>query len=129
MMLMSVPTVSNDWKYHGASHFDHPEVKNTMVLLMMQSLSCDTNTGMTWPKRACYTCLNHLDLANKRVPLTMLSLSCDACIGASNITGPRVIATPCFSCFFPNEQNDTIHNAVSITWQQSWYYWNQRTEK
>ena len=41
--------VSNDWKSHTASHFDYLELTNAMVLLVMSSVSCGTNTGITWP--------------------------------------------------------------------------------
>ena len=37
----------NDCKNHVASHFDHLELTNVMLVLMMSSVSCDTNNGIT----------------------------------------------------------------------------------
>ena len=51
MMLMPVPTVSNDWKSDFASHFDHLELTNAVVLLMMPPVPWNANTGITWPKK------------------------------------------------------------------------------
>ena len=38
-----------------ACQFDHLELTNTIAVLMMLSVSCDTNSGITWPIEGCYT--------------------------------------------------------------------------
>ena len=58
---------------------------------------------------------NHLDLRNKMVPLTMPSVLCDAHTGASSITGPKELCHILFQLSSPNEQNDAIDDAASIT--------------
>ena len=55
-MLMSVLIVSNDWNRHIASNFDRFELANTMMLLVISSVSCDGNTWhTTWLKKSCCT--------------------------------------------------------------------------
>ena len=49
LLLMPVPTVSNDWKGHVVTHFGKFELTNTMLLLMMPSVLCNANIGITKP--------------------------------------------------------------------------------
>ena len=110
--------VSNDWKSQVASHFEHLELTNTMVLLMMPLVSCDSNTGITWPKII-------LQLAS--VILTKQScvignaISVMWCTGANSITWPEDSCDTLFQLSSPNEQNGAIYDVVSITWLQCWY--------
>ena len=58
-------------KSHVESHFDLLELTTAAVLLMMLSVSCDSNTGITSPKSHVEPCFNHLNLTNNRVLLAM----------------------------------------------------------
>ena len=74
-------------------------------------------------------CFNHLDLTDKMVLLTVPSVSYDACTGANSILWPKESCHTLFQLGSPNEQNDAIDDAVSITWQHCWFYWHHMTEK
>ena len=50
-------------KSHVAPHFDHLELTNAVVALIILLVSCDTDTSMnciTWQKRYVIHCFNHL---------------------------------------------------------------------
>ena len=90
MMLIPVPTGSNDWEINVASHFHHLELTNATVLLVMSSVSCDANTGITCPRSHVSPCFNHLDLTNKMVSMKVPSVSYNAQIGVNSITLPEM---------------------------------------
>ena len=73
-----------------------------------------------WKSQA-ESCFDHLELANAMVPLTMPSVSCDAHTAASGITWPKESCDTLFQFSSPDEQDDAIDDAVTITWQQCWY--------
>ena len=58
-------------------------------------------------------CFNHLDLRNNMVPLTV----------------QWVLYHILFQMSLPSEQNGTIDNTVSVTWQQHWYQLHHVTKK
>ena len=43
--MMPMQMTSHDQKSHVASHFDHLDLTNRMVLLMILLISCDTDTA------------------------------------------------------------------------------------
>ena len=46
--------VSNDQNSLIVPCFDHLELTNMMALLMVPSVSCDANIGITWPRKSCF---------------------------------------------------------------------------
>ena len=99
--------MSNEWKSQVASCFDHLALTNTMVILMVPSVSCDANTCMSQTKKSCPH-FNHLKVINKMMPLTMPSVSGYAHTEASSITWLKVI-----SC---------LVSIVSTKWTR-WFHW------
>ena len=91
MMLIPVPAVSNGWKSHVASHFNHLEQTNVMLLWCCHQCHVMSTLPIHDQKSHVKHCFNHLDLANKMLPVTVPSVSCDACTGANNITWPKVM--------------------------------------
>ena len=56
MMLTLAPMVSHDEKDQISSHSNCPDIRNTMVPLMILSASCDANfttSGVTWHQHRC----------------------------------------------------------------------------
>ena len=114
MVLLTVPLVShdaedsakvsNEWKSHVASQFQSSWTNKCSGAVIMSSVSCDTNTGITWLKGYGVPCFTCLDLANKMVPLTVSSVPGDACTGANSITWPKESHHTLFQLFSPNEQ-------------------------
>ena len=76
MILVPVPTLSNNWKSHVASHSAQLELINAVVLLMMPSVLCDTYTGITWPKGHVEPHFNHLHLKNDVIDSTISVMWC-----------------------------------------------------
>ena len=93
MMLMPLPTVSNDWN----SHFSDIYLTNIMALLMMSSVSCDVNTGITWPKSHVWPYFNHPKLTNKLEPLTVPLVSCDVGLVPTASLDQKDHVIPCFN--------------------------------
>ena len=47
MMLLLLPMESHDQKGNVASHFNHPDLTNTMLPLITLLAKCDTDKGTT----------------------------------------------------------------------------------
>ena len=109
--------------------FDHHELQNAMLLLMMPSFMwCQHWYHMT-KKVMLHPYFNHFDLTNKMEPLTLPSVSCDAHTFTNGITWPKELCHMSFQLSSPDEQNGVIDDAVSIMWQQCWHHWYHMTEK
>ena len=100
MMLMLVPTLSNDGKSHVASPFDNLELRNAGVLLMLPLMSTLASYAL---KSHVASCFNHLDIANKTVLLTVPSVTFDVGTGVNSITGPKESCHTLFQLSFPNK--------------------------
>ena len=128
-------------------YFDHLDLTNEMVPLMMLSVSCDADAGsndITWLKKVCCT-LFWLSWPGKNVtvPLimpvlitswtlmpvpiashnwktccTMVPLMMESTSCDTN-AGSNSITLPRTSCW-PNKCNSALDDAVSITWCQNW---------
>ena len=68
MMLTLGPMASHDQKSPGASHFDHLDLRYTVVPLMIPLVSCDADTECQWhnmtKKSDVAPHFNYLDLRN-----------------------------------------------------------------
>ena len=117
---MPEPPVSHYWKSHVGSHFEHIDLTNALVLLMMPSVSSDAKTGITWPKSDFAPYFNHFDLKNKMVPLAVLSVSCDAHTCAKGSTWPKEICLyimkKIMSLMMQLELHDSNAGANGIIW-------------
>ena len=98
LILVQILTVSNDWRVMLHLNFDHLELANAMVLLMMPSVLCHATSGIIWWVFQVSPCFNHLDLTKKTVLVTMPQVLYDAGTGANNICDQKSHVTPCFSC-------------------------------
>ena len=70
------------------SHFDHLDLANATVLLMILLASCDPDNSMnaiTWLKCYITHCVNCLDLINTVLLLTMPLALCDAAVSANSV--------------------------------------------
>ena len=114
MMLMSVPTVSNDWKSYIAYHFDNLKLTNSIVLLMMASVSCDVNTGITWSKTLWCTLFQASWSSKQNGPTDNVILGLTALHDKKSC---HIL----FELSSPNEHIDAIDDTFSITWQECWY--------
>ena len=142
MLLMSVPIVSNNWRSHVTSHFDHHELTNVLVVLMVQSVSYDANTGITGQKvilakwyhwqsisvmwcshrcqqhhiTKCYvtSCFNCLHTMKKILPLMMQWPSHGSIVRTNNITWLINLFITRFWSLWPNEWSDAICNTIGI---------------
>ena len=100
MMLMPVPTVSNDWKSHVRSHFNHYGTANAVVLLTMPSVSCYANTSITWPNMLCCTLFQVPWPSKIMVPLSMPFMMQLAAHGSSAGTNSIIwLKKSCFTLF------------------------------
>ena len=100
-----MPSVSHDQKSHVAPRFNHLDLRNAVVPLIILSTSYDTDAnvisvtltkGIQWHHlQFCQHCMtkshiaphvNHLDLRNAMLSLTMLSISHDSDADANGIT-------------------------------------------
>ena len=143
MMLMLVPTVSNDWKSHVTSHFNHLEVINAVVLLMIASVLCDTKCWHHMNQKSqVVPCFYHLDLTNKMVPLTIPSVSWDTHTDLNSVIWPKQLCHTLFQLSLPNEQMVPLmiqlashgSNAITndIAWQKMscftsfWTLWHNK---
>ena len=76
VMQMPIPKASHDEKCHLASHFDHLDLRNVMMPLIMPSIEL----VMSHDHFDC------LDLSSAVVHLTMASVSCDHKSGTNGVS-------------------------------------------
>ena len=88
----------------------------------------DANTGITWPKTSCLTLFQSY-WPNKLVPLTVASVSCKTYNATNCITWWKESCNALSQLSLPNEENQTIYDVVSITWEQCWYWWYHMTKR
>ena len=70
-----------------ASLFDHLELTNALVVLMMTSVSCDANTHITQPKSHIAPCFSHLHLAKNGAADSVISIMfCSHCFQQDHMT-------------------------------------------
>ena len=102
--VLLMPMELHDQKSHIVPHFNHLDVRDAMMPLMVPSGSPDANAsanGITWPKRSCCTSFHHLDLGNVIVP----EASCDAYASANDITWQR---KSCYTSFQLSGQRNSV---------------------
>ena len=88
-------------KRYVALYFDHLNLGNAMMQLMMPLTSCDTDAGtngITWIKRHVAPNVDQLNIKNVMVPLTILSALCDAYAYAKGVTSLNM---SCHTLFWP----------------------------
>ena len=116
---MPVLVVSHHPKSEIAPHFEYLGLRNVMVPLMVQSASCDTDSGangVTWAKKHVAPHFDCLDLENAVVSVMMPSASCDADTDNNGITWPRKSWYTSFQLSWPKKCNGTIDATVAIMW-------------
>ena len=81
--------LSDEQKNHVTHNFDHLDVRNIMVPLIIPSESCDVDTGangVTCPKSHVVPHFDHLDLRNAMALLMAAFTSCDASASTNIVT-------------------------------------------
>ena len=85
MITMPMPKASHD-KKRAVPYFDHPDLRTTIVQLVMQFPSCDASAyGGTWPRKSCCTsfqlsCAKECDAAiNDAAGITWCWWQCQWC--------------------------------------------------
>ena len=114
-------------KHHVGSHFIHLELTKQQCYWWYHQCHVMPMLTSHDQKSHVSTCFNHLDLANKMALLTMPSVSCDACTGVNSFTWPKESCHTLIQLSSSNKLNAAIDGAVSITWQQFWYFWHHMT--
>ena len=112
VVLLTVPLASNDidtsanglnnFKNHASSDFDHLELTNAIVLLMILSVSC-------------WTSFESYEPINRMVPLTMPSVACDA-YTVPTASYDQESCETLFLLSSSNKPNSVLDAAVNITW-------------
>ena len=115
-------------KCHSASHFDHLEPKNAVVMFLMPSVSFEMKTGILWPKMSCCTLFQScwFNKQNSAIDNAISVMWCSH--WCQQITWPKYLCQTLFQLSSPNDQNGTIDGAVIITWQQYWHQWYHMTK-
>ena len=101
-------------KSHNACHFDHLDLKNAMVPLMMPFAW--HVSGVTWSKKSSSISFCYLDLTNGMVQLMTLLASCDSDWPQNqwHCMGKKVSGTSfCVTCL--NQCSGAIDDAIGIT--------------
>ena len=131
---------------HIAPHFDHLDLRNAMMSLIMplashvqkshlqliliiltfemqmdnwqcHLASVDTSANVTpWPQSHIVPYFDCLDLGDTVVPLMMSSALCDADTGFNGTKWPRMSCCIKFQLSWPKVCNSAINDASSITW-------------
>ena len=98
MMLIPMVTVSNYWKSHVASHFNHLKLAKQQCYWWCHQCHVMPRLASHEQKGHVSSCFNPLDLNKKTVPMTMPSVPCDACTGTNSIMWPKESCHTIFSC-------------------------------
>ena len=116
-------------KSNVAPHFDHLDLKNSVVPFMIPLASCDADTnasGVTWQKSRVAPHFGHLGLRNSMASLTVQPTSCDA--DANNIRQKRSCCIS-FQSSWLKACSGTIYDVVGITWCWRQCQWCHMMEK
>ena len=106
-----MPMVSHDEKPYVTPHFDHLDLRNSIVLFMMLLLPCNANASMiTWPKSyvALHFDLLHSKEFNGAIYSAIRFIVCDA--NARSVTW---LKKPCM----------LHYTLVILTSGMEWYPW------
>ena len=128
-MQMPVLMASHDQEGHVSLHFNHPDLRNAIVPLMMPLLSSDADTnanGMIWHqywgqwyhvmKRHVVPYFNHFDVWNWVLLFMMPSALCVADANTKGVIWPKKSCCASFQWSWPKECSGTIDDSISITW-------------
>ena len=129
MLLVPVPPVSKDQESHIASHYNHLELTNGMVLLMTLLAPCDSDTsvnGIIWPNSYVVHCSNCLNLMGTMILLVVTVAWCDADASANSVKWLKKSYCISFQSPWANKRSDAIGDAISVMWCQHWHYMTKK---
>ena len=123
IMLLTMSSASLDKKRHVASHFNHLDLTNVVMLLMIPLVWHHAGAnGITWPKNDIFN-FDHLDPTSGLFSLMTLLASYDIDTSINGITWPKMLCCTLLQWSLPNIFSDVIDNATGIMW--FWYQYQQ----